>query len=254
LGKGRRRSRYDQEGPNRTTVALFVGALVLLLASGGLIAAMLRQGSALQAASPTPGGTTLAVASPSPASAATPPATNTPPAPTPLPATATGTTRPPTATARPATPATPASPRPSSPTPVAGTTQARGCALAIPAGFTEEREGYYPADDDTGFIGLDPFDTNGGQRSTADLAQGFIEGTLKRTLQDFRQTASVRTDGESRIEYTASAGGKAGRGVVVVRQFGDIACGVTLFILDDSPIPYDQTLDYLLSSLQPSRP
>jgi hypothetical protein len=256
LGRGRRRSRYDQEGPSRATVALFVGAIVLLLASGGLIAAMLRQGTALQAASPTPVRTTiLAAASPHPTETA--PATATTPPPTAVPATVTGTPRPPTVTAiRPATATAAATARPASPTPIPATTRAGGCALAIPSGFAEERtgSGYYPANDKTGFIALDPFDTNGGQRSTADLAQGYIDGTLKLALQDFRQTASIRTDDGSRIEYTASAGGKTGRGVVVVRRIGDIACGVTLFTLEGSPIPFDQTLDYLLSSLQPTRP
>jgi hypothetical protein len=131
-----------------------------------------------------------------------------------------------------------------------------GCAVALPPGFTEERPGggYFPADDQTGFVGLDPFATNGGQRSTSDLAQGYIEGTLKLALQDVRQTGSIRTDDSSRIEYTASAGGKVGRGVVVVRRNGDIACGVTLFALEDSPIAFNETLDYLLSSLQFTRP
>lgn len=252
LGRQRRRSRYEQEGPTRITVALFVGAIVLLLASGGLIAAMVREGTALPAATPTPSRTAiLAAATASPTGVA---ATNTPPPATTVPPTTTGTPRPATvtATARPATPTT----RPASPTPIAATTRAGGCAVALPSGFAEERagSGYYPANDKTGFIGLDPFDTNGGQRSTADLAQSYIEGTLKVALQDFRQTASIRTDDGSRIEYTASAGGKTGRGVVVVRRIGDIACGVTLFALEGSPIRFDQTLDYLLSSLQPTRP
>lgn len=251
LGRQRRRSRYEQEGPARITVALFVGAIVLLLASGGLIAAMLREGTALPAATPTPSRTAILAAVTAPPTGVA--ATSTPPPATTVPPT-TGTSRPPTvnATNRPATPTT----RPASPTPIAATTRAGGCAVAIPSGFAEERagSGYYPANDKTGFIGLDPFDTNGGQRSTADLAQGYIEGTLKVALQDFRQTASIRTDDGSQIEYTASAGGKTGRGVVVVRRIGDIACGVTLFTLDGSPIPFDQTLDYLLSSLQPTRP
>ena len=114
--------------------------------------------------------------------------------------------------------------------------------------------GYFPADDKTGFVALDSFDTNGGQRSTSDLIQGYAEGTLNRALRDFRQTATIRTDDSSRIEYTASAEGKAGRGVVVVRRIGDFACGVTLFALEGSPIAFDQTLDYLLSSLQLARP
>jgi hypothetical protein len=249
----RRRSRYDfdrGDSSTRVTVALFVGALVLLLASGGLIAAMLRQDDAPRAAAPTPSGTAvIAVATPRP--------TDVPP-PTVAPAAATGTARPPTVTvtARPATATAPTSSAPGSPTRLPTTTTAGGCAVAIPKGFTEERagSGYYPADDKSGFIALDPFATNGGQRSTADLAQGYIEGTLKLALQDFRQTASLRTDEGSRIEYTASAGGKTGRGVVVVRRIGEVACGVTLFVLEGSPIPFDQTLDALLSSLQPSRP
>jgi hypothetical protein len=229
------------------TVALFVGAIVLLLASGGMIAAMLREGTAAQAASPTPSGTAVvAVATPPPAE---PTATSTPPPPTAVPATA-------TATARPATATAPASARPASPTPRAPTARAGRCALALPTGFTEERPGggYFPADDKTGFVALDSFDTNGGQRSTSDLIQGYAEGTLNRALRDFRQTATIRTDDSSRIEYTASAEGKAGRGVVVVRRIGDFACGVTLFALEGSPIAFDQTLDYLLSSLQLARP
>src|SRR5262249_55731522 len=141
-------------------------------------AAMLRQGRALQAASPTPGGTTiLAATTPRPTDVVPPPATNTPASTTAVPLTATETSRPPTvtATSRPATATPLASARPASPTQRPATTRAGGCALAIPSGFTEERAGggYYPADDDTGFIGLDPFDTGGGQRSTADLAQGY---------------------------------------------------------------------------------
>lgn len=255
LGRPRRR-RYDEQGPNRATVALFVGAIVLLLASAGLIAAMLRQGSGTQAASPTPGGTAVvAVATPRPTDI---PATNTTPPPTTVAATATGTARPATATttARPATPTVAATSRPGSPTPRPATVQAGGCAVALPAGFSEERPGggYFPANDDTGFIALDPFETDGGQRSTEELAQAFIEKTLRVVLRDFQQTAAIHADGQSRIEYTARAGEKTGRGVVVVRPVGNIACGVTLFALNDSPIAFDQTLNYLLSSLQPARP
>jgi hypothetical protein len=254
LGR-QRHSRYDGNGPTRATVALFVGAIVLLLASGGLIAAMLREGMGTQAASPTPDTTALAIAAPHPTDVS---ATITLPPPTTVPATATGTAHlaTGTATTRPATTTAPASARPASPTQRPATTRAGGCAMAIPPDFTEERtgSGYYPANDKTGFIGLDPFDTNGGQRSTADLAQSYIEGTLKLALQNFRQTGSIRTDDSSRIEYTAIAEGKAGRGVIVVRRNGDIACGVTLFALEDSPIAFDRTLDYLLSSLQFTRP
>ena len=258
LGRGRRNG-YERNGPTRATVALFVGAIVLLLASGGLIAAMLRGGMTIQTASPTPGGTTvIAVATPAPTDIPAPSTTATPPPPTAVPATATGTTRPATGTAttRPATATAPASARPASPTQRPATTRAGSCAMAIPAGFAEERNGsgYYPANDKTGFVALDPFDTNGGQRTTSDLAQSYIEGTLKLALQDVRQTGSIRTDDSSRIEYTASAEGKAGRGVVVVRRIGDFACGVTLFALEGSPIAFDQTLDYLLSSLQLARP
>ena len=128
--------------------------------------------------------------------------------------------------------------------------------MSLPSGFAEEKPGggYYPATDRSGFVALDPFETNGGQRSTVDVTQGFIEGTLKLALQDYRQTALVQTDDGSRIDYTARAGEKNGRGVVVVRRIGNLACGVTLFVLSDSSLPFDQTLGYLLSSLQPTRP
>ena len=245
---GKRRSSYREPRANRGAVFLFVGALVLLLISGALIVAMLRQGAPTKASTPAPTGTVIAAAS-------EPPPTAIPAAiATAVPATATGTVRPPTvaASVRPAT-AVPIA-RPATPPPLM--VSAGGCAMALPAGFAEEKPGggYYPATDRTGFAALDPFETNGGQRSTADVTQAFIEGTLKLALQDYRQTALVRTDDGSRIDYTARAGQKNGRGVVVVRRIGDLACGVTLFALSDSPLAFDQTLAYLLSSLQPTRP
>lgn len=230
----------------RSTVALFVGAIVLLLASAALIVAMLRQGPTQANGGPPPGGTTIIAAAPTVPPTA-PPATSTPSPVATAPATAT--TRPATATAtiRPATATARVTPRP--PTATMG-----GCAIVLPPGFVEEKPGYYPASNQTGFVALDPFDMNGGQRSPAELTQTFVEGTLKVALQDFRQTASIRTDDGSRVEYTAQAGGKAGRGGVVVRRVGEIACAVTLFTLSDSPLPFEQTLDAILATLQPARP
>ena len=248
----RRRISYDESPSSRGAVALFVGAIVLLLASGALVVAMVRQGQAGDG--PGPAGTTVAAA---PTVAATAiPATNTPSPPTPTmvavaaPRPASPTVRAATATvARAASPATPPSATPGPPTASVG-----GCAVALPMGFAEEKPGYYPAADDRGFVALDPFETNGDQRTTAEIAQAFIDGTLTLALQEYRQTAASRTDDGSRVEYTASAGGKPGRGVVVVRRVGDVACGVTLFALDDAPLAFEQTLDALLASLQPARP
>jgi hypothetical protein len=258
MGK-RRRISYDESQSSRGAVALFVGAIVLLLASGALVVAMVRQGASQQGADPAPTGTTLVAAAPT-GTATTVPATNTPPPPT---ATnvAAATARPATPTVRAATatvaraasPATPPRATPGPPMTIVGS-----CAVALPAGFAEEKPGYYPAADDRGFVALDPFDlnggTNGGERTTAEIAQSFVDGTLKLALQEYRQTAASSTDDGSRVEYTASAGGKPGRGVVVVRRVGDVACGVTLFALNDSPLPFEQTLDALLASLQSARP
>lgn len=123
----------------------------------------------------------------------------------------------------------------------------------LPTGFAEERPGYFPATNRRGFIALDPFETNGGQRSPTEIAQQFISGTLQLALQDVRETATTRTDEGVRVEYTASAGGQPGRGVVVVRRVGEIACGVTYFVLSGTTTQFEQTLDAILASLQPVR-
>lgn len=250
---GRRRVAYDVPRTGRATVALFTGAIVLLLMSCGLVVAMLRQGLAAPGQSPTPAGTAVAAL----ATAAPPTAdpTNTAPPPTATTATqgvpgptATVPARTPTGTARPvATPV--ATQRPA-------TVRAGGCALALPPAFREERPGggYFPANDGTGFAALDAFDTNGGQRSASGLAQAFVEGTLKTALKDYRQIGASGSGDNSRVEYTARSGDRSGRGVLVVRRVGEVACGVSLFVLTDSAIDFDRTLEYLLSSLQPARP
>ena len=127
-----------------------------------------------------------------------------------------------------------------------------GCAIVLPSGFQEEtpQGGYYPALDQTGFAALDSFNTEGGQRSPETLAQAFASGTLSQVIQGYRQTGVQQSGDGYRIDYVATVGGKPGRGSLYFKTFGTIACGATLFTLDNSSLPFATTLDLMILSLQ----
>jgi hypothetical protein len=127
-----------------------------------------------------------------------------------------------------------------------------GCAIALPPGFREEtpQGGYYPALDQGGFAALDSFNTEGGQRTSEDLAQAFASGTLSRVIQGYRQVGAEKSGDGYRIDYVATANGQPGRGSLYFKTFGAVACGATLFTLDNSRLSFATTLDLMILSLQ----
>jgi hypothetical protein len=225
---GKRESSVSWLDGTAKTRVLFAGAALLLVAS--LVIAVLGVGH-FSAAAPTASPTVAPMAlAPTPTETATPePTTTTAP-------TATATTSKPTPTPRPAV------------------TAANGCAFVLPPGFTEDRGaiGYYPADDHTGFVALDALTGGSDQIKMTDATSRFIANVLARAIGNFKQTGAKQLGDSYRLDFTATAvSGKPGHGTLYVRQFSKVTCGATLYVLNDSPIPYDTLLESLMNSLQP---
>ena len=187
-------------------------------------------------ATPAPTGTApLPISTPSPTASPAPSATATP-APTDTPA--------PTAPARQVPPtATPARPTVLDPD--------GQCQLALPAGFTEETPGggYFPAIDRSGFAALDSPDTRNGAISF-DTAAQIVITTMKSALQNYQQTDLNKGQGTIQVQFTANSEGRAGRGTIYFRQFGNTVCAATFYLLQGSALPYDATLQGLTTSLR----
>lgn len=222
---------------------LFVGAILLLAASGAIIAGAFRS-------SATPTMTTAATI---PVITVTPPVTAVRPS-----ATASGITPThPSATVAIATRAvaTPGSQATASRSPIATpalpTVINGGCAMSLPAGYAADptQVGYYPARDQTGFVALDAF--TGANQSPASIALAFVNGTLSRVLTDYQQTGATDLGDRYRIDYRATSNGKAGRGSTQVQVFAGVGCGVTVFALDSATGPLAATFDLLVRSLMP---
>ncbi len=224
-------------------VALLVGgAIVLLLASLAIVIwGVRRPTTPAVAAAPTPTMIVPVVAAAEPTATALAPPTAT------VPSMATATPRPPTATVRPS----------AAPTARPSATAARpivshgGCAVALPVGFGEEtpQGGYYPALDRSGFAALDAFDTANGRRTPEELAQDFAATTLNRVIQGYRMTGAEPTGGGYRIDYVATVAGQPGRGSFYLKDFGPLACGATMFVLDASGVSLASAFDLMVLSL-----
>ena len=239
----RRSLRREPSGLTPQATLLLVGTVLLLLISGIIIFRSSRGTTPLPPPSPaaaisTPTANIVAVEEPTATPRPTPSPTATQ---TPRPTVVAATTLAATVT-RAATRATPQR-----------TLVTNGnCALALPPGFREEtpQGGYYPALDQTGFAALDSFNTEGGQRTPEALAQAFATSTLSQVIQGYRQVGAERSGDGYRIDYVATVGGQPGRGSLYFKTFGTVACGATLFTLDNSGLPFAPTLDLMILSLQ----
>jgi hypothetical protein len=224
---------------------LFVGAVLLLGASGAIVTGALRDAS-----TPTANANvTIPVITVTPAVLATSTATTTSSvAPTRVPVTATSATR----TVAPASPQATV-PRATAATPTLPTVVNGVCAMSLPDGYAADpnQVGYFPARDQTGFVALDSF--AGANQSPATLAQAFASGTLSRVLTDYQQTGATDMGDRFRIDYRATSNGRPGRGSTQVQVFGGIGCGVTVFALDSATGPLAATFDLLVRSLMPAQ-
>jgi hypothetical protein len=243
--------RHEPAGLTPKVVALFAGALLLIVASVAIIGFGLRRPGAAQTAATPPLAPSMTVAAAVPTvqpETATPPPTQSPPTATPTrAATATATARPPTATPPAGTVAAGATPQ--QPLVIHG-----ACAMSLLAGFREEtpQGGYYPANDQTGFAALDEFDTANGQRTPEQLAQGFATTVLSRVIQNYQQTGTERAGDGYRIDYTATANGQPGKGSFYLKEFGSVACGATLFTTNTSSLPFATSFNLMVVSLKPA--
>jgi hypothetical protein len=245
--------RQEPAGLTPKAAALFVGALLLVLASIAILVLGLRRSGTAEVGASPPVATSVAVIAALPTAE---PDTPTPPPPTPRPPTATP-TRAATATPRPPTAEPPTATVPVATAPAVATPQQPivvhgACAVALPDGFAEEtpQGGYYPARDRSGFAALDAFDTANGQRTPEELAQGFATTVLSQVIQNYRQTGAERAGDGYRIDYTATAGGRPGRGSFYLKEFGGAACGATIFTTNDSRLPFATSFNLMVVSLQ----
>lgn len=193
--------------------------------------------------------------------ASTAPATRIPPtslpapAPTPVP-TKTPTVRPPSATPLPPTPTMTmtVAPSPTAPTPVAltgPTVSFVTCQITLPEGFTEDspESGYFPADDDRGFISLDASDTDGGSASF-NTAVEVVFAQLQQIFADYQYVEVDRSPQSSRFSFTGRVSGGTGQGAAYFAQVGTTMCGITVFFFRDVPTQSDAVLDALVTSLR----
>ena len=121
------------------------------------------------------------------------------------------------------------------------------CRTALPDGFAEEQAGggYYPATDRSGFAALDWPDAPSVSR-----ALPLVRANLGRLLGDFQQTGLDEQPTSARLDFTATAEGRPGKGTVHLAAFGRSICVATLYLVDGSAIPYEPTLATLISSLE----
>jgi len=121
------------------------------------------------------------------------------------------------------------------------------CRTALPDGFAEEQAGggYYPATDRSGFAALDWPDAPSVSR-----ALPLVRANLGRLLADFEQTGLDEQATTARLDFTATAEGRRGKGTVHLAAMGRSICVATLYLVDGSAIPYEPALTTLVSSLE----
>ena len=121
------------------------------------------------------------------------------------------------------------------------------CRMTLPEGFAEEQAGggYYPATDRSGFAALDwP------NAPSVSGALPLVRANLAQLLADFEQTGLDEQATSARFTFTGTAEGRPGRGTAYLAAFDRSICVATLYLVDDSPIPYEPTLATLISSLE----
>ena len=121
------------------------------------------------------------------------------------------------------------------------------CRTTLPDGFTEEQAGggYYPATDRSGFAALDWPDAPSVSR-----ALPLVRANLGRLLADFEQTGLDEQATSARLDFTAMAEGRRGKGTMHLAAMGRSICVATLYLVDGSAIPYEPALTTLVSSLE----
>ncbi len=162
------------------------------------------------------------------------------------PPTPTATVPPATATAVPATlvPRTPPIQTGASATDVQGR-----CAITLPAGFADTGDGSFSGANGRAVITLTPL-VIGTSDTLDDVALPFVS-TFTAAIGNYQQTAVARGEDSLRLDFTGRTTAP-GRGTIFLHQFDGTVCALSFFVVQGGEVPYDQTVDALLTSLRPA--
>jgi hypothetical protein len=120
----------------------------------------------------------------------------------------------------------------------------------MPANMTEDApgSGEFTLTGDEGFALLQSIEGVG----LAETVDPFIQ-SFSPVFTNYQETNRVKTADSERVDFTGELINPL-QGTMYFKQFGNVVCNVILIVYTSSDVPYEQTLQTMIGSLQAVKP